>query len=68
MENITETPTLYLTAIPQCQFCKSEAKYEAESTDSSTLHQWVYVCEKHLGAKTISDIGEGAGRLVLLAE
>ena len=62
------TPVLYLPLIPQCQFCKSEVKYEAESTDPSTIHQWVYVCEKDLGAKTISDIGNGAGRLVLLAE
>jgi hypothetical protein len=63
-----DTPVLYLPSIPQCQFCKSEAKYEAISTDSSTIHQWVYVCEKDLGAKTISDIGVGAGRLVLMAE
>lgn len=59
---------LILFQIPQCQFCKSEAKYEAISTEPDTIHNWVYVCEKDLGAKTISDIGEGAGRLVLLAE
>jgi hypothetical protein len=63
-----DTPILYLPVIPQCQFCKSEAKYEAISTDPSTIHNWVYVCEKDLGAKTISDLGVGAGRLVLLAE
>ena len=62
------TPVLYLPQIPQCQFCKSEAKYEAVSTDPNTIHQSVYVCEKDLGAKTISDLGVGAGRLVLLAE
>jgi len=61
-----DTPVLYLPLIPTCQFCKSEAKYEAISTDSSTIHQWVYVCEKDLGAKTISDLGVGAGRLVQL--
>ena len=65
---MTDTPVLYLPQIPQCQFCKSEAKYEAISTEPNTIHNWVYVCEKDLGAKTISDIGEGAGRLVLLAE
>jgi hypothetical protein len=59
---------LSLPVIPQCQFCKSEAKYEAISTEPDTIHNWVYVCEKDLGAKTISDLGEGAGRLVLLAE
>jgi len=59
---------LYLSAIPTCQFCDSTAKYEAISTDPSTIHNWVYTCQEHLGAKTISDIGEGAGRLVLLAE
>ena len=58
---------LILNQLPKCQFCKSEAKYEAISTDPNTIHNWVYVCEKDLGAKTISDIGEGAGRLVLLA-
>ena len=58
---------LVLPQIPKCQFCDNEAKYEAISTDPSTIHNWVYVCEKHLGAKTISDIKEGAGRLVLLA-
>ncbi len=63
-----DTPILYLSVIPQCQFCKSEAKYEAISTDPSTIHQWVYVCQKDLGAKTISDLGVGAGRLVQLAE
>jgi hypothetical protein len=63
-----DTPVLYLTTIPQCQFCKSDAKYEAQSTEPSTIHQWVYVCEKDLGAKTISDLGVSAGRLVLLAE
>ena len=63
-----DTPVLYLQSIPQCQFCKLKAKYEAVSTEPDTIHQWVYVCEKDLGAKTISDIGEGAGRLVLLAE
>ena len=63
-----DTPILYLPEIPQCQFCKSEAKYEARSTDPSTIHQWVFACEKHLGAKTISDLGVGAGRLVQLAE
>ena len=60
--------TLYLFLIPQCQFCDSDAKYEAISTDPSTIHQWVYVCQKDLGAKTISDLGVGAGRLVQLAE
>jgi hypothetical protein len=59
---------LILNQLPKCQFCNSNAKYEAVSTDPSTIHQWVYVCEKDLGAKTISDIREGAGRLVLLAE
>jgi hypothetical protein len=63
-----DTSVLYLPSIPICQFCKSEAKYEAISTDPNTIHQWVYVCEKDLGAKTISDLGVGAGRLVLLAE
>ena len=63
-----DTTVLYLPSIPICQFCKSEAKYEAISTDPNTIHQWVYVCEKDLGAKTISDLGVGAGRLVLLAE
>lgn len=62
------TPVLYLSQIPQCQFCKSEAKYEAISTDPSTIHEWVYVCQKDLGAKTISDLGVGAGRLVQLAD
>jgi hypothetical protein len=65
---VTNTLVLYLPLIPQCQFCKSEAKYEARSTEPDTIHQWVYVCEKDLGAKTISDIGEGAGRLVQLAD
>ncbi len=59
---------LILQQSPKCQFCNSEAKYEAISTDPSTIHQWVYACEKDLGAKTISDIGNGAGRLVLLAK
>jgi hypothetical protein len=63
-----ETPVLYLPAIPQCQFCKLKSKYEAVSTDPDTIHQRVYVCENHLGAKTISDLGVGAGRLVQLAE
>ena len=63
-----DTSVLYLSSIPACQFCKSEAKYEAISTDPSTIHQWVYVCEKDLGAKTISDLGVGTGRLVLLAD
>jgi len=63
-----DTLNLYLPTIPVCQFCESEAKYEAVSTEPDTIHQWVYVCQKDLGAKTISDIGEGAGRLVLLAE
>ena len=62
------TPILYLPVIPQCQFCKSEAKYEAVSTDPSTIHQRVYVCNKDLGAKTISDLGVGAGRLIQLAQ
>jgi hypothetical protein len=62
------TTVLYLPLIPTCQFCKSEAKYEAISTDPSTIHNWVYVCEKDLGGKTISDIGNGAGRLVQLAD
>lgn len=59
---------LILNQLPKCQFCDSNAKYEAVSTDPSTIHNWVYVCEKHLGAKTISDLGVGAGRLVQLAE
>jgi hypothetical protein len=59
---------LILNQLPKCQFCSLEAKYEAISTEPSTIHNWVYVCEKDLGAKTISDIGVGAGRLVLLAE
>ena len=63
-----DVPVLYLPSIPQCQFCDNEAKYEAISTNPNTLHDWVYVCEKDLGAKTISDLGNGAGRLVLLAE
>jgi hypothetical protein len=63
-----DTSVFYLPSIPICQFCKSEAKYEAVSTDPSTIHQWVYVCEKDLGAKTISDLGVGAGRLVLLGK
>jgi hypothetical protein len=62
-----DTPILYLPTIPQCEFCKSEAKYEAVSTEPDTIHQRVYVCEKDLGAKTISDLGVVAGRLVLLA-
>lgn len=62
------TPILYLPQIPQCQFCKSNAKYEARSTEPSTIHQWVYVCEKDLGTNTISDLGIAAGRLVQLAE
>jgi hypothetical protein len=65
---MTDTPTLYLPQIPKCQFCDLDAQYEAASTDADTIHDWVYVCENDLGAKTISDIGEGAGRLVLLAE
>jgi hypothetical protein len=60
--------TLILSKYPKCQFCKSDAKYEAVSTEPDTIHQWVYVCEKDLGAKTISDLGVGAGRLVQLAE
>jgi len=59
---------LILQQSPKCQFCNSKAKYEAISTDPSTLHNWVYTCQAHLGAKTISDIGNGAGRLVILAE
>ena len=59
---------LILNQLPKCQFCNSDAKYEAISTDPNTIHNWVYVCEKDLGAKTISDLGVGAGRLVLLAE
>ena len=59
---------LILNQLPKCQFCNFNAKYEAISTDPDTIHLWVYVCEKHLGAKTISDIGEGAGRLVQLAD
>jgi hypothetical protein len=59
---------LILPKLPKCQFCNLDAKYEAISTDPDTIHQWVYVCEAHLGAKTISDIGIGAGRLVELAE
>jgi predicted RNA methylase len=59
---------LILQQLPKCQFCESEAKYEAVSTDPSTIHQWVYVCKEDLGAKTISDLGVGAGRLVILAE
>jgi hypothetical protein len=59
---------LILQNLPKCQFCDLDAQYEAISTDPSTIHNWVYVCEKDLGAKTISDLGEGAGRLVLLAE
>jgi hypothetical protein len=63
-----DTPVLYLPSIPSCQFCNSEAKYEVISTDPNTIHQWVYVCEKDLGAKTISDLGESAGRLVQLTD
>ena len=63
-----DLPVLHLPLIPQCQFCDNEAKYEAISTEPSTIHNWVYVCKKHLGAKTISDLGVGTGRLVLLAE
>jgi hypothetical protein len=63
-----DTSALYLPFFPQCQFCNFDAKYEAISTDPNTIHQWVYVCQKDLGAKTISDIGVGAGRLLLLAE
>jgi hypothetical protein len=59
---------LILNQLPKCQFCNSEAKYEAQSTDPSTIHNWVYVCEKDLGAKTISDIGVGTGRLIQLAD
>jgi hypothetical protein len=59
---------LILNQLPKCQFCDSDAKYEAVSTDPSTIHQWVYVCEKDLGAKTISDIGVGTGRLIQLAD
>jgi len=59
---------LILNQLPKCQFCNSDAKYEAVSTEPDTIHNWVCVCKKDLSAKTISDIGEGAGRLVLLAE
>ena len=59
---------LYLPSIPICQFCKSEAKYEAISTEPKTIHNWVYVCEKDLSANAISDVGTGAGRLIQLAE
>jgi hypothetical protein len=65
---VTDTPILYLPTIPVCQFCESEAKYEAVSTEPDTIHQWVYVCQKDLGAKTISDLGVGAGRLVQLVQ
>jgi len=63
-----EVSVLYLPSIPQCQFCDNEAKYEAISTDPKTLHDWVYVCQNDLGAKTISDLGVGTGRLVQQAE
>jgi len=59
---------LILNQLPKCQFCKSDAKYEAISTEPETIHNWVYVCKKDLGAKTISDIREGDGRLVQLAD
>lgn len=59
---------LILQQNPKCQFCNLEAKYEAVSTEPSTIHNWVYVCEKDLSANAISDVGIGSGRLILLAE
>jgi hypothetical protein len=59
---------LVLNQLPKCQFCNLEAKYEAISTNPSTIHNWVYVCEKDLSANAISDVGIGSGRLILLAE
>lgn len=46
---------IYLFEIPKCQFCDNNAKYEAISTDPETLHNWVYVCQTHMSAKTIDD-------------
>lgn len=66
--NLNQLQVLILNQLPKCQFCDSDAKYEAISTEPNTIHQQVYVCEKDLGAKTISDIGEGAGRLVQLTD
>jgi len=63
-----DTPVVYLPSIPQCQFCKLKAKYEAVSTEPDTIHNWVYVCEKDLSANAISDVGVGAGRLIQLVE
>lgn len=59
------TSILYVLEIPKCQFCKNEAKYEAVSTDPKTLHNWVYVCQTHMSAKTIDD---DSIRIIQLAE
>jgi hypothetical protein len=52
---IMDQATLIVREIPKCQFCKAKAKYEAVSTDPDTIHNWVYVCEKDMSAKTIDD-------------
>lgn len=56
---------LYLHQIPKCQFCELFAVYEAVSTDPKTLHNWVYVCQTHMSAKTIDD---DSIRIIQLAE
>jgi hypothetical protein len=41
--------------MPKCQFCEVEAKYVAASTEPTTIHNWVYVCDKDLQANAVND-------------
>lgn len=59
------TNVLYVSSIPQCQFCESPAAYEAASTEPETLHNWVYSCKTHMSADTIDD---DSVRIIQLAE
>ncbi len=56
---------LRLYQIPTCQFCDNEAKYEAESTDPDTIHNWVYSCDTHMSADTVDN---ESVRIIQLAE
>jgi hypothetical protein len=46
---------LILNQLPKCQFCDLDAQYEAASTESKTIHNWVFVCAKDLQANAIND-------------
>lgn len=54
--------TLEVTALPMCDFCPSQAKYDARTKKGP----WAYMCAEHFAAHSLDRLGLGWGQELIL--